>query len=379
MASNNKKPLRILHVFSSLSRGGVETWLMEIMRLVDRSELEMDAFLVSEKVGPYEQEFLQLGGRVYHCLLRRNLFAFIRDFRRILREGKYDVLQAHAYYASGFFLRIASNIDGLRLIAHLYPTADIAKDRRIKVGRPLYRWLMKRWINRYADTILGCSQATLDNFWGPTWRESSRIRVLPIGVNIASFEEHVDRSEVLAKLGLPTNARIVLTVGRYAPHKNQIIIPEIAAQLCQEDPDVYFVLIGAGPMREAVEKSVTGKGLQKRFRFISGAPSLIPFWKSADVFLFPSLMEGFGIVITEAAAAGIPIAAYRIQGVEEAASASHNAILLPVGMSTEKWVEAVKQALRVGRLTADALDKLRRNFRFTIQNSLSLLRDVYGV
>ena len=370
------KPLRVLHLLSYLGHGGIETWLMEMVRKSDRGEIAIDVCQTSSRMGSYEDEFKRLGGKVYRCPLRKNMFGFARDLRQILRDGQYDIFHSHHYFASGYFLRIASKVPGLKLVAHLHPTADIEPRRRC-FPRPLFRWLMRRWIDRYADAILGASLATLDVCWGENWRDNPRVVFQPNGIDISAYEQQVDPDKIRKELGLPQTSRIALTVGRYTPYKNQIIIPDIAARICREYTDVYFVLIGVGPLREKVVNRVKEMGLEERFQFLSGLPSMIPFWKSSDVFLFPSLMEGFGIVVIEAAAAGLPVVACRVPGVIEAAAACHNATLMDIHASCQDWTEAVEKALKASRLVGEEYESFKEKFQFTTQNSLDTLLGVY--
>jgi glycosyltransferase involved in cell wall biosynthesis len=236
---------------------------------------------------------------------------------------------------------------------------------------------MKKWIDRYADAIFGASHATLESIWGPQWRQNSRIHFQPNGIDISKYKESVDPKEVRKNLQLPEDCRIVLTVGRHVPHKKHIIIPKIASLICQEYSDVYFVIVGSGPLQSQVEKRVEQKGLQSRFRFLSKVPSLISLWKSSDVFLFPSTQEGFGIVVVEAAAAGLPVVARRIPGVTEAITACHEAILMDLDASVESWAQGVETALRKGKLEIKDYDEFEKKFPFTIRESVDALLKAY--
>ena len=377
MGTKNQQ-LKVLHLINRLACGGLETWIMEMARKRNRDELQIDVCQIDPqlRVGAYEEEFEKLGGRIHRCPLRKNIFAFNSDFKKILIAGNYDILHSHHYFASGYFLKIAKNIPNLKLVAHMHPTADMAQDR-VVFPRSLYQFVMKRWIKTYADAILGASNATLDTIWGTGWRDNPRIHFQPNGIDMALFEQDVDPLEMRNRLGLNRNSKIILTVGRHVKHKNHILIPEIARLICRQEPEAYFVINGVGPLREIVEKRVAELGLSKKFRFLDGMPNLVPLWKSSDVFLFPSLMEGFGIVVIEAAAAGLPVVAHQIPGVMEAATACHKAILLPTGTSPSKWSESVLTMLDTGRLVGDKYLKHKQNFKFTTENSLRCLLEVY--
>ncbi len=373
------KPLRVLHLINRLAYGGLQSWIMEMARNTKRIEVQFDICQLNARLkkGAYEEEFQSLGGKIYRCPFRKNMLAFNCQLRQILQNGAYDILHSHFYFASGYLLKVAHPIPKLRLIAHLHPTKDVASGKRIAFPRSFYRWLMKKWIDRYADAIFGASHATLESIWGPQWRQNSRIHFQPNGIDISKYKESVDPKEVRKNLQLPEDCRIVLTVGRHVPHKKHIIIPKIASLICQEYSDVYFVIVGSGPLQSQVEKRVEQKGLQSRFRFLSKVPSLISLWKSSDVFLFPSTQEGFGIVVVEAAAAGLPVVARRIPGVTEAITACHEAILMDLDASVESWAQGVETALRKGKLEIKDYDEFEKKFPFTIRESVDALLKAY--
>jgi len=150
-------------------------------------------------------------------------------------------------------------------------------------------------------------------------------------------------------------------------------------ELARRRDNVYFVLIGDGPLRAAVEHAVGDVGLSQRFRFIRGATSIDRFWLAADVFAFPSVNEGFGIVIAEAAAAGLPVIAHDIPGVREAAGACTFAKLLPLETSAARWADAIGEGLDRPALDGATRDRLLGAFPFTIESSIRSLRELYGL
>jgi len=373
----NHKPIRVLHLLSYLGHGGIETWLMEMLRKANREEIEIDVCLTSDIVGLYDEEFRRLGGRIHRCCLRKNLFAFAKDLKKILESEKYDIFHSHHFLASGYFLKVASSISGLKLIAHVHPTSDAPSGERKAFPRPLYRWLMKKWIDKYADAVLCPSKGSLEAFWGPDWHNNPRLKLQPNGIDLVPFEREINPAEIRKEFGLPENCRISLTIGRYVPYKNHKIIPDIAASVCSEYQDVYFILNGAGPLEGNIKNKVKELGLEERFRFTSGLPDLMPLWKASDVFLFPSLLEGFGVVVIEAAAAGLPVVATNIPGVIEAATACHSATLMSRDATPQEWSDALKNALKTGKLTGEKLRQFKENFPFTTQKSLEILRQTY--
>lgn len=369
------RPIRALHVQSRLDRGGAETWLMDIVRHSDRNELQIDACVTGPGRGTYESEFEQLGGRILRCPLSRNPWQFAKCFEKMLTNERYDVVHSHLYYFSGFVLRAAARAGVPKRIAHNHPAEDV------KAGgilRFLYAKWMRRWTRRYGTAFVGPTRAALESFWGPDWEMDGDKRVLYNGIHINRFAQPADRSRIRSELNMPSESLIVLNVGRHVPHKRQSFLVDVAEEILKDRRDVVFVLIGAGPLKESIEMSVRDKGLADNFRFVSGEPNIDRFFLSSDVFAFPSSNEGFGIVIAEAAAAGLKVIAQDIPGVREAADALPGVTLLSLDTPPAAWARALANVLREPRVDESQRQALLQRFPFTIDASIEVLKQLYS-
>jgi glycosyltransferase involved in cell wall biosynthesis len=374
MPQARDRPCRIVHVYGALGRGGAETWLMDVVRRTPRDELQFDVCLTNPRRGAYEDEFVRLGGQVHRCPIAGNLRAFARRLREILQHGQYDIVHSHLYHFTGFILRVAARAGVPQRIAHIHPAVD-AKAR--SPLRALYTWWMRRWILRYGTHFVGPTRASLEGYWGPDWESDGRKRVIYNGIAIERFHQPVDRTAVRRELDLPDDCQIVLNVARYAAHKRHAFLVQVAETVAARHPNVYFVLIGAGDLKRAVEEQVCARGLTPRFRFIEGAPSIDRYWLSADVFAFPSSNEGFGIVVAEAAAAGLRVVAQDIPGVREAATACPAPVLLPLETPAADWAAVLLEQLALPRISEAERQMLLKHFPFTIENSIQTLRSIY--
>ncbi len=369
-------PVRALHLFSSLNRGGAETWLMDVVRNVSRDELAIDVCLTGSSKGPYEDEFRTLGGAVHRVPMSRNPWIFGNCLRRLLERERYDVVHSHLYYFSGVVLRAAAQAGVPQRIAHNHPVEDLKAGGLIRL---VYTKWMRRWMCQYGTMFLGPTRASLDAFWGPDWESAPDKKVLYNGIRVDRFLQPIDRPGVRAELNIPQNARIVLDVGRFVPHKRQAFLVEIAREVLACRADVYFLLIGDGPSHEHVEQQVRVGNLSDHFRFVKGAPSLDHYWLASDVFAFPSVNEGFGIVVVEAAAAGLPVIAHDIPGVREAAVACESPVLLPLDASPETWADAILAGLNRPPWGQPRRAEALAAFPFAIESSIRTLKRLYGV
>ncbi len=372
----DRPPVRALHVFASLNRGGAETWLMDVARSSSRKELALDVCVTGSSPGAYEDEFTAMGGQVHRCPLGRDPWRFAARFRELLTRESYDVVHSHLYYFSGVVLWAAAKAGVRQRVAHNHPVQDLKSGGLIRL---VYTTWMRRLMCRYGTHFVGPTRASVEALWGAHWDSDPNKRVLYNGIRVERFLEHVDRRAVRDELGIPREAKIVLNVARFVPHKRQSFLVDVAGELLTRRGDVCFLLIGDGPLRDEVERRVARAGLRGSFRFLKGLPSLDRHWLSANAFAFPSVNEGFGIVVVEAAAAGLPVVAHDIPGVREAATACAGPALLSLDASARTWADAVNDALDRAVWDDARRAEMLRSFPFTIEASVRSLRDLYGL
>jgi glycosyltransferase involved in cell wall biosynthesis len=108
-------------------------------------------------------------------------------------------------------------------------------------------------------------------------------------------------------LGIPPDAFVIGHVGRFDEQKNHLFLVEIAAEVAKREPKMRLLLVGDGLLRPKIEQKIAQLGLTDRTIFAGSRHDVPRLMLSAmDVFLFPSLYEGLGLVLIEAQAAGLP-------------------------------------------------------------------------
>jgi glycosyltransferase involved in cell wall biosynthesis len=128
-----------------------------------------------------------------------------------------------------------------------------------------------------------------------------------LGIDLEPFSCPVDSSKARTELGIPEHAFVVGHVGRFFPQKNHTFLLDIAKHVCAMTADAVFVLVGDGPFRSAMELKAENLGISRNIIFAGIRDDIVRLMKGVmDVFLFPSLYEGFPLVLIEAQAAGLP-------------------------------------------------------------------------
>jgi glycosyltransferase involved in cell wall biosynthesis len=298
--------MRILHVLGKLDRGGVETWLVQVLRHIDRQKYQMDFLVHTTDTGAYDEEVRSLGARIIPCLSYTNPVRYARHFLQILRQyGPYDVVHSHVHHFSGYVMMLAA-IGGVPVrISHSHSDTSFAESS-VGLMRKAYRATMRSLIRSCASGGLAVSTEAGDDLFTWPWRSSSHWTLQHLGIDLSSLAVEVDKHAVRRTLGIPQGAIVVGHVGRFSKEKNHAFIVEIARELIRREPLVIFLLVGDGPLRASIEAKVASYALQDHFLF-AGVRSDVPMlMKGAmDAFIFPSLHEGLPITLLEAQAAGL--------------------------------------------------------------------------
>jgi glycosyltransferase involved in cell wall biosynthesis len=369
------KQLRILHVLGSMDPGGLETWLLQVLKDINRNRFQLYFCTCGPQLGFLATEVTRLGGVMLPCARGTNVWSFSRRFRKILREGSFDVVHSHLHYFSGAVLRW-SNWEGVPIrIAHSHNAHDGKRD---SLARRYYRRIMKSWISRYATHGLAPSELAVSELFGKNWQTDKRLQILDYGLDLNPFQELFDRDGIRAELGIPKDAPVVGHVGRFDRPKNHRFLLEVADAVLKCRPDVHFLLIGDGVLRPEIEVQARQMGLSREIHLV-GVRTDVPrlMLAAMDLFLFPSLYEGLGICLLEAQAAGlrclvsdaVPKEVVRIPSSME---------FLPLSAGKGYWATKIIQDLDARRTRSVSVPNAEAQDKFSMQRSLRHLMDLYS-
>ena len=301
------RPIRILHVLGQMQRGGVETWLTQVLRHINRDRFRMDFLVHITKPGAYDEEIRALGSLIIPCPLSRSRpWIYAANFKQILQDyGPYDIIHSHVHHFSGYVLRLAKQAGVPFCIAHSHN--DTSFEAQAGLYRRLYRTLTEWWVSRHATAGLGCSRKAAADLFGSQWNRNPHCWVLYYGIDLTPFQNRVDRAAVRREFGIPADAFVMGHVGRFDAQKNHEFLIEIAAEVAQREPKMRLLLVGEGALQPDIARRVWQMGLSDRVIFAGSRPDIGRLMLGAmDAFVFPSLHEGLGIVLLEAQAAGLP-------------------------------------------------------------------------
>lgn len=368
--SAKKKPLRILHILSSLNRGGVETWFVNLLRNMDREKFEITCLITGAK-GVYAQDLCNLGIEIIECPLVKG---FSKRFMGILRNNKYDIVHSHLFLFSAYLLYLAKRAGVPGRISHGHTTSD---GKKLTLLRFCYHKLMQFLLSRYAILGLGGSRAIMAGLYGKKWEKKNNRKVLYYGIDLEPFDKEYNRAKIRKKNLIPVNAKVVGHVGRFCPPKNHRFLVDVANQVIKRSGDVYFVLCGNGPLKTNIEEKIRSLRIESKVILFSQVDNIAELMIGGmDAFILPSTREGLPLVTLEAQAAGLRMLVSEAV-TQEVAIVDKAVEFESLNAGAEKWAQRILELLDKKPLNQkDSLAKVRSS-AFSIDNCVKILSEIY--
>ena len=292
------QPIRVLQVVTHMNRGGLETMLMNYYRHVDRKKVQFDFLVHRQERAAYDDEIESLGGILYRLprLVPWSwsyLFALDQFF---IDHPEYQIVHVHQDCLSSVILKAAKQHGVPVRIAHSH---NSMQDKNLKY--PIKLWY-RQFIPKYATALFSCGKDAGEWMFG-----KHGFQILNNAIDCGAYSYSIERRDLLrAELSISENTFVVGHVGRFSPQKNHDFLIDIFASIHEQRPDSVLLLVGDGELRSQIESKVRDLGLQKHVIFTGVRSDVADLMQAMDVFVFPSLYEGFGIVALEAQAAGLP-------------------------------------------------------------------------
>ena len=151
------------------------------------------------------------------------------------------------------------------------------------------------------------------------------------------FDSNI-RNDMRSKLRLD-NKNVILNIGRLELEKNQLFLVDIFESICKQSDDFILIIIGKGSLKHQIEKKAVLFGIKDRIIFIDHTFEIEKYMFASDLFVLPSVYEGFGIAAIEAQATGLPTIIS--DGVPQETAISDLVLSIPLEVSADIWAERI--------------------------------------
>jgi glycosyltransferase involved in cell wall biosynthesis len=390
-----KRELRVLHVFSALGMGGAETWLMALLKYFHKHQeelpfrVQLDVCLTGGQENYFDEEARSLGANLFYITYtRKKLIRFAKEFRRLLVEGRYDAVHDHQDYTAGWhFLMGFGRLPAVRM-AHVHNPFFCVEPHSAELSRRL-TWSTGRYIlSRLATDITGTSHEILEKygFNDPAFSQMNVIAA-HCGFDVSRYSGAYESNhgELCREFGWPVSVKILLFAGRLNTvfgnglnQKNPFFALDVARACIQENPEVRMLIAGGGQEVEAeLNYWINLWGLGGKICVLGVRDDIPRLMLGSDLFLFPSLEEGLGMVAVEAQAAGlrvlmsncVPSESIVIPELVETCSLSESA---------SHWAKVALSLINLPKPDVLECNQRVRHSPFSIENSAVKLIELYS-
>lgn len=365
--------LRILHIGMSPNPGGVENFVMNIYRNIDRSKIQFD-FLLDHNASKiaYEDEIISLGGKIYRSYYRRKEFfkkgrKSIKTFFKQHPEITGVHMHANTIHPMFKVLEVAKKMGIKVRILHSHNSNYMTK---LKLKDKLYEKCARKKLDYITTNLLACSEEA-----GKWMFHTNNFQVIKNGIDVDRFNFNQKiRNKTRQELGLSENF-VIGHVGRMNYQKNPIYLLEVFKCIHQKDNNSRLLYVGDGDEKDKVKKYIKDNSLEGKVILAGAVKDTYKYFCAMDVFFLPSRFEGLGIVLLEAQANGLKC--YTTDMVPKETNIIGNVEYIGLSVEKEKWAEEILKGKNEKR--KEDVIKFFEQAEYDIKSTVKEIQKIYSM
>jgi glycosyltransferase involved in cell wall biosynthesis len=332
--------IRVLHVITTLGRGGAERQLVNLVCNTRSDEFEHLVCYLNPP-GDFEGELKDDGHTVTFLDVPNRWPWVFAPFRLIpaLRKHKPDIIQTWLLEAD-LAARLSTLAKPIPIINTLHLTTYEPETIR-QGGWPRWKLAVFRQLDRLTARLtkplfVAVSETVRKSAINQLHVPAKDVRLIYNSINQETLRsEPGDSVQLRAQFGIPENGFVFVNVGRMAPQKGQSYLIHAFAKVANEHPNTYLAFVGDGPLHAELVSIATTLGISDRVKFLGRREDVGACLELGDAFVFPSLFEGLPLAPIEAMLKGLPCIGTRIGPMQEIVTHRENGLLVAHGSVDE--------------------------------------------
>jgi len=316
------EPLRILRVVIGLNQGGVQQAVLNLFKGLDKTRFLPIACAI-ENSGAIGEEIRAAGFEVITLGYRRQPLRTILALAHIMRERRIDIVHASSYHPS-FYARIAALLARVPvLISHEHVVFDHKRVQRV---------LLNKLLAPLTDGFIAVGNAVAQQVLGWYGYPAQKVQVIHNGVDTARFVPPQSRAEAKRKLGLDPERLAVGMICRLDHEKGHRFFFDAVSALDSRFA-VQWLVVGTGRGEQQIRQEAEERGVGDAVQFLGLRRDVPDLLAAMDIYVLPTLQEGFPNSLLEAMAAGCAVVASDFPGNLELVQDQQNGLVAPMGDS----------------------------------------------
>lgn len=303
-----EEPIRVLYWGMTDNIGGIESFIMNIYRNIDRNKVQID-FLLDHAQGEiaFEDEIIKMGGRIYRVMYsekesfiksRTELDKFFKQHR------EFSAVHIHVNFLYAYPLKYAKKYHiPLRIIHAHNSNEDIDRSTGIrKILKKVRTLRVKKQIVKYPNRYFACSDLAADFMF-----HEKKYKWVKNGVEIRKYQyNQVYREKIREELGVADDEYVIGFIGRLREQKNPYFIIDTFREYLNMNQKAKLIIAGIGEWEQDVKEYAKDLIENGKAFFLGKRTDAEYLYQGFDCFLLPSLYEGLPVVLVEAQIAGLP-------------------------------------------------------------------------
>lgn len=305
---------RLLHIIPSLGVGGAQRQLFEVVNATPPERFEIEVLVMCDFGEGFATQWLKRDDvRITYLESYPSLTLMTRDVFRHCRRGRCDMVHTWLWLAN-WVGSAGARLARVPFVATSVRSLSL-KSKSIGFGAWWHRPADVLG-SRLADVITVNGRALARNYAAWAWCSSRRIAVVHNGLEPSQFlaDKTASARRLREAAGVPDDAVLIGTVGRLFPEKNQALFLRMLGRLRDTHPRAHGVIVGEGPLQQDLEAEAERLGLRDAVTFLGQHRDPVKLTAGFDLFVLPSLREGFPNALLEAVMLGVPAIASDVGG-----------------------------------------------------------------
>lgn len=360
----------ILHLIDTTGPGGAETVFTNLLKELEHTQFRNIVVLRGEGWVADQVRSLGVTPRIIDSKGSFNI-EYIRTLRQLIMDEKVDLIHAHLL-GSNVYGALLALICRKPMIATFHGAVDVSSGERfLKAKFSLIGW--------GASSIVCVSKRLQEELADRSPLPTHKLNLIYNGVDPKAFSR-TPAAGLKKELGLPRDAKLVVSIGNVRPAKGYEYLVDAAIKMADRDPNVHFVVVGHqkeelfSKLMDQIAKAPKAPNIH----WLGFREDVADILRQADIFLLPSVSEGFSISTVEAMMAGVPVIATRSGGPEEIIMDNVSGILVPVKDpgAIVVAIQKMRDESKRKRMIVEAKQSAKE--RFSLQTMLASYKDIYN-